>query len=210
MADMRFFWAALFHLLLSLPSLLSSIEAKEAPANNLPFSFLQDLKGCHKGDTIEGIGQLKVYMKMFSYLNSNSNSNNDEFDDRLEKAVKAYQEHFHLGVTGVLDEATVEKMMVPRCGNPDIVNGHRLGHAGLHGRVHYSFFPNAPKWPPTRYNLTYAFVNNFLSNTIRPVAVTAFGKWSTVSKFTFQLVTNSLFADITIGGFTGFHLRCTF
>lgn len=214
--NMRVLWAPLCLLLLSLPSLLPSVGAIEEAVEtiDLPFSFLQNLQGCHKGETVEGISQLKEYMKKFGYLIFDDPSN-DEFDDHLEEAIKAYQRNFHLSVTGTLDAPTVAMMITPRCGMPDIVDGtrdmllhptgHWVKHLGIRGHVHYSFFPGSPRWPPSKYHLTYKFVNNFLDPVIKNVAVSAFSKWASVSNFTFQLVPTTSAADLTVGGFSGNH-----
>ncbi|KAK3211359.1 hypothetical protein Dsin_016065 [Dipteronia sinensis] len=95
---------------------------------NSSVEFLKQLQGCHKGDKVKGILQLKKYLKQFGYLNyKNSNNrkheNDDDFDDLLESAVKTYQLNFHVQSTGVLDRKTLSKMAKPRCGVADIVNG---------------------------------------------------------------------------------------
>ncbi|KAJ9135252.1 hypothetical protein P3X46_032460 [Hevea brasiliensis] len=56
-------------------------------------------------------------------------------------------------------------MMMPRCGMPDIINGttrmisgkenHHHSSTSFHTVSHYSFFPGNPKWPASKYNLTY-------------------------------------------------------
>ncbi|KAJ8622745.1 hypothetical protein MRB53_031274 [Persea americana] len=47
---------------------------------------------------------------------------NDSFYDLLESAVKSYQYNFHLNITGQLDAATADQMMIPRCGVADVVD----------------------------------------------------------------------------------------
>ncbi|KAK1374308.1 Metalloendoproteinase 1 [Heracleum sosnowskyi] len=105
-------------------------------ANQSPFQFLEDLKGYHKGDKVEGIHELKQYLNQFGYLNynhdhskvqnvqTNSDEKDDHFDDILESAIKTYQLNYHLKPTGVLDPKTISTMMLPRCGVSDImING---------------------------------------------------------------------------------------
>ncbi|CAN6702641.1 unnamed protein product [Malus baccata var. baccata] len=152
--------------LLSLFSHATSSETHNK--NTSPFEFLNHLKGCHKGDKVQGIQDLKKYLEKFGYLNGHSD--NDDFDDILESAIKTYQLNYHLKATGTLDAKTVSKMMMPRCGVADIINGttsmrsgkkrhphHHSGHGSPHTVAHYSFFPGNLKWPSSKYHLTYAF-----------------------------------------------------
>ncbi|CAN6702635.1 unnamed protein product [Malus baccata var. baccata] len=76
-----------------------------------PFEFLNHLKGCHKGDKVQGIQDLKKYLEKFGYLNGHSDS--DDFDDILESAIKTYQVNYHLKASGTLDAKTVSKMIMP-------------------------------------------------------------------------------------------------
>ncbi|KAF2316186.1 hypothetical protein GH714_041527 [Hevea brasiliensis] len=134
-----------------------------------PFDFLKHLQGCHKGDKLKGIHELKTYLEHFGYLNyeNKSQANNDDFDDLLESALKTYQLNYHLKVTGTLDSKTVSEMMMPRCGVPDIINGttrmtsgkknQRHSSTSFHTVSHYTFFPGSPKWPRSKYSLTYGF-----------------------------------------------------
>ncbi|KAI5341091.1 hypothetical protein L3X38_020365 [Prunus dulcis] len=162
-------------LLLILLSLLSSHATSSETHNNkipsYPFEFLEHLKGCHKGDKVQGIQDLKKYLGKFGYLSSNNNGhfNDDDFDDQLESAIKTYQINYHLKATGTLDAKTVSNMMMPRCGVADIINGTssmRSGkqrhphhhHHGGHTVAHYPFFRGNPKWPASKYHLTYAFL----------------------------------------------------
>lgn len=113
-------------LLLILLSLLSYPTSSESNnhtnSSSSPFEFLDQLKGSHKGDHIEGIHDLKLYLEKFGYLsygqdrNHTHDADDDDFDDVLESAVKDYQHYYHLRATGTLDGKTVSKMMTPRCG----------------------------------------------------------------------------------------------
>ncbi|KAL6965627.1 neutrophil collagenase [Sarracenia purpurea var. burkii] len=133
-----------------------------------PFEFIEKLKGCHKGDKVNGINQLKAYLEKFGYLNSRNlvHGNDNNFDDLLESAIKTYQQNYRLKVSGTLDAQTVSTMMAPRCGVPDIINGtnwmqvgrkrHLLSRDIINAVSHYSFFPGNPKWPASKYTLTYS------------------------------------------------------
>ncbi|XP_057992901.1 metalloendoproteinase 3-MMP-like [Hevea brasiliensis] len=181
-----------------------------------PFDFLKHLQGCHKGDKLKGIHELKTYLEHFGYLNykNQSQANNDDFDDLLESALKTYQLNYHLKVTGTLDSQTVSKMMMPRCGVPDIINGttrmtsgkknQRHSSTSFHTVSHYTFFPGSPKWPPSKYSLTYGFLPQTPSRAMDPVA-RAFQTWAANTHFRFARVQDYTTADIKIGFYRGNH-----
>ncbi|KAI5678385.1 hypothetical protein M9H77_09335 [Catharanthus roseus] len=199
--------------LLHVPSM-----AHSRTKNQSPFDFINHLKGCHKGEKVKGIHDLKNYLKHFGYLKYSKNqnhSNDDDFDDFLESAVKKYQENYHLNVTGDLDSKTVSKMTESRCGVPDIINGTnwmkmrngKKGHRHLlniHTVSHYSFFQGNPRWPSSKTHLTYAFYPNTSPQVVSPVA-RAFNNWAAATHFRFSQVQNFNGADIKIGFFKGNH-----
>ncbi|XP_043723245.1 metalloendoproteinase 3-MMP-like [Telopea speciosissima] len=189
-----------------------------------PFKSLQPLEGCHKGQMVKGIYELKQYLKKFGYLsypqlnNSLTHANDDEFDDQLEAAVKTYQLNYNLKVTGTLDSQTVKQLMVPRCGVPDIINGtssmrsgkkrHHDGSNTLHIVTHFSFFSNMEKWPDSKRNLTYRFHSSAQISAVQDlqsVCSKAFARWAQVSHFTFKEVAEGTTADIEIGFHRGDH-----
>jgi hypothetical protein len=59
-------------------------------------------------------------LAMFSSLKSSPNSLNDAV--AIEKAIKKFQKHANLNVTGKLDKDTIKMMKIPRCGHPDILS----------------------------------------------------------------------------------------
>ncbi|OVA14349.1 Peptidase M10 [Macleaya cordata] len=187
-----------------------------------PFEFLQHLEGCHKGQTVKGLHEVKQYLKKFGYVNVNNNhtehANDDEFDDLLESEIKTYQLNYHLKVTGNLDAQTVKQMMMPRCGVPDIVNGttsmrsgkkkHHGQSSSLHTVSHYSFFPGSPKWPSSKTQLTYGFSSSVPVTdipTLRAICSQAFARWADVSHFTFVEGAAGDQTDIVIGFHRGDH-----
>ncbi|KAJ4719136.1 Metalloendoproteinase [Melia azedarach] len=118
--------------LLSLLSHCSVLAHSNGKNQSTPFGFVEHLKGCHKGDKVKGINELKKYLEMFGYLNYNNSKNqthadDDDFDELLESAIKTYQLNYHLKSTGVLDAKTVGMMTRPRCGVADISGDHRDG-----------------------------------------------------------------------------------
>ncbi|KAM1161920.1 hypothetical protein ACFX13_001071 [Malus domestica] len=183
------------------------------------FKFIQHLEGCHKGQNVSGLQELKKYFTKFGYLNydHSKHANDDEFDDLLESAIKSYQKSFHLNVTGSLDTTTVKRMMVPRCGVPDVVNGTRKGTKkhnrklkSIHGVSHYEFFfPGPLRWPPTKTHLRYRFASSASqvpgTENVRSICAQAFQRWAQVTSFTFEEVPATSSADITIGFHRGAH-----
>ncbi|KAL6189805.1 hypothetical protein ACLB2K_036206 [Fragaria x ananassa] len=156
----------------------------------------QKFGNCRPGEKVDGLAKLK---KSSSRLSS----------------LKTYQKNFNLNVSGELDDQTINHLVRPRCGNPDIVNGTTTMHSGkpvsfnnskLHTVGHYSFFPGTPVWPTGRRDLTFAFLpENELSDEAKSVFISAFQKWSTVIPMTFTETTSYYSADIKIGFFVGDH-----
>ncbi|KDP45996.1 hypothetical protein JCGZ_11900 [Jatropha curcas] len=181
-----------------------------------PFAFLEHLQGSKKGDKIKGIHELKKYLKHFGYLSCENQSfaDDDEFDDVLESALKVYQLNYHLNTTGFLDYETMSIMMMPRCGIPDIINGstrmlsgknnHRHSSSSFHMVSHYTFFRGKPKWPVSKYNLTYGFEPSTPTEA-RGAVANAFETWATVTKFKFTSVQDYKTADLKIGFYRGEH-----
>ncbi|XP_068641864.1 metalloendoproteinase 2-MMP-like [Aristolochia californica] len=199
----------------SLPSPALSREIKGVKPKHKPFGFLQNLVGCQKGDTVEGLRQLKQYLHRFGYLQSYSpslegTSRDDNFDHLLESAIRTYQLNYNLNVSGKLDARTVEQMMKPRCGVPDIINGttsmnsgksHHSRPASVHVVLHYTVNQGRRKWGKTQ--LTYAFLNS--GDRLRSITADAFRKWSAVTKFSFQEIESLESSDIKIGFYAGDH-----
>ncbi|KAF9606876.1 hypothetical protein IFM89_029475 [Coptis chinensis] len=200
---------------------VQALPSKSNSTKPEPFEFLKHLKGCHKGKTVKGVHDLKQYLERFGYLHydkvtNSSHAVDDDFDELLESAIKTYQLNYHLNSTGTLDSETVTKMMMPRCGVPDIINGtsamrsgknkqHRHSSGTLHTVSHYSFFPGLPKWPSTKTHLTYAFLPSARKDILSPVCARAFGRWSSVTHFTFEEVQDYRTSDLTIGVHGGAH-----
>lgn len=177
------------------------------------------MKGCHKGDKVKGIHKLKTYLEKFGYLkygnskNQRTHANDDEFDELLESAIKAYQLNFNLKSTGVLDANTVAKMRTPRCGVADIVNGTTWMRSGkkdsnhdhhFHTVAHYAFFRGRLRWPATKYSLTYALRPGTRADAVTPVAK-AFQTWAANTQFKFSKIEDFQKADIKISFESGDH-----
>ncbi|KAF5775631.1 putative matrilysin [Helianthus annuus] len=171
-------------------------------AHPSPFEFLKNMQGCRKGEKVKGIRDLKLYLSHFGYLNYQNNPNitnpkEDHFGEDLEEAIKSYQVYYHLNATGTLDEPTVSKMVMPRCGFPD-KETHQHSDKSLHTVSHYRFFPGRPKWPKGKRHLTYAFGSRFPTRFMPPVT-RAFKRWATASRyFTFSRARTYRSADLKI------------
>ncbi|KAL7090375.1 hypothetical protein ACP275_12G036900 [Erythranthe tilingii] len=185
-----------------------------------PFDFIKLLQGSVKGNRTLGISGIKNYLQKFGYLeNLNNTQVNNLFDDALESAIKTYQQNFNINPTGILDAATVSTMIIPRCGVPDIINGentmqpagtetHESSSSSSHGHIHtvshYTFFSGNPKWPASKYNLTYGFLSNVPSNAVAP-AERAFQNWDNATHFNFKRASSGQTPDLIIGFQRGDH-----
>lgn len=183
---------------LSLFLLLVTIEV----ISGHKIQFPRHLEGRGKGDSVEGIHDIKMYLQHYGYLNKIVTTNthvdkNDDntFDAALESAIKTYQKTFHLNTTGVLDKHTLAMFSKSRCGVPDrsFNKVNNINNVGSH----YVFFPGNLKWPNTKFNLTYTFINNYPLNFVAPV-VRALATWASNTQFTFSEALDSQMADIKI------------
>ncbi|KAI3917624.1 hypothetical protein MKW98_021386 [Papaver atlanticum] len=188
-----------------------------------PALSLKHLEGSRKGQTVKGLHEIKNYLKRFGYANVVANisnyhlahENDDKFDDVLEIEIKAYQLNYNLEATGMLDTQTLQQMMLPRCGVPDIDTNGKSSmkwnrYNGGRGNVNFKFFNGKRKWPPSKYNLTYKFttdgsLTNIDYETLSSVCARAFATWAAVIPFQFKEVGVVEHADIFIGFRTGDH-----
>ncbi|KAI3981060.1 hypothetical protein MKX01_032200 [Papaver californicum] len=174
------------------------------------FEFLKNLEGCQKGQTVNGLRELKLYLKIFGYADAHKNhteyENSDQFDDILEKEIRTYQLYYHLKSTGTLDAEKVKQMTVPRCGIPAIVKGKTPMRSGKKKHIRgakssslqtaspFIFFPGIPKWPLFKSHLTYRFSSSILVTnikTLKSVCSSAFARWAEVTYFTFSCCLSS-------------------
>ncbi|KAG9133492.1 hypothetical protein Leryth_022684 [Lithospermum erythrorhizon] len=195
---------------------LTSIPKTFIP-NKTSWDGFNKLLGCHAGQNLPGISKIKQYFQQFGYCTYTSTNFTDDFDDILESAIKKYQLNFNLNVTGQLDAQTLSHVILPRCGNADIVNETSTMNSGkvnasdgttkhVHTVAHYSFFPGRPRWPPSKSELTYAFEpRNQLPENVKTVFGRAFERWSEVTTLSFIETTSYGSADIKIGFFNGDH-----
>jgi len=103
-----------------------------------------------------------------------------EFDEKMEMALKLFQQTNQLPITGDLNKETLHLMMQPRCGIPDIIEVP----AELE-----EFTVSGTKWD--KIDLTYSFQNLTSDSNeaqIREAINKAFAAWSSVSPLTFTEV----------------------
>ncbi|XP_055806612.1 metalloendoproteinase 5-MMP-like [Solanum dulcamara] len=190
---------------------ISTIPRSLIPSNSTWNHFNKYL-GCRVGQNIKGLAKIKQYFQHFGYIdNSLSKNFTDEFDQLLFSALKTYQFNFNLNATGEFDTPTLQHMLKPRCGNPDIMNGTTNMNSGKspraeHTMAHFSFFEGQPRWPSSKTKLKYAFLpENQLMDSVKAVFGRAFDKWSKVTPLTFKETESYRLADIQIGFFVGEH-----
>ncbi|KAG6751697.1 hypothetical protein POTOM_043896 [Populus tomentosa] len=185
------------------------------------FEFLQNLEGCQKGQNVKGLKELKHHLKNIGYYPKDHQQDtklSDDFDEIFESALKTYQKNYRLKVTGTLDSDTIKELMIPRCGVPDPINHNASKQAGrtehdsksskFHTVSHYSFFRGTPRWPSSKFHLTYTFSSSVQAvdmQELRSACSRAFQKWADVTQFTFQEASEGSQADIVIGFQSGNH-----
>ncbi|KAK4773855.1 hypothetical protein SAY87_028874 [Trapa incisa] len=140
--------------------------------------------GCRSGERRDGLNKLKEYFHYFGYIPEATSNFTDDFDDALEEAIKTYQKNFNLDPTGELDDATLKQIVLPRCGNADIVNGSTSMNSG---------------------KPTSVFHSDSLPDAAKSAVARAFQKWAEVTPLTFTETSSYDAADITIAFFTGDH-----
>jgi acylphosphatase len=161
-----------------------------------------------KGDRGAGVRRVHDYLTRFGYLpNSDlaeayaswrpavafAPEDPDEFEDRLETAVRLFQRAYGLQETGEADEQTLELMGRPRCGFPDIVTADGLA----------PFVAQGNRWPGP--NVTYRHVNftpDLTANEVRTAIRGSLDRWAAQVPLSF---TEAATADIEIGFFSGDH-----
>ncbi|MCE0486834.1 matrixin family metalloprotease [Ornithinimicrobium sediminis] len=164
--------------------------------------------GLKKGDTGADVERLQNYLSQFGYLESpvldefgvdhamaQEEPEHGTFDDRTEEALRTFQEHYDLPVTGKLNKATRDLMTKPRCGFPDTAEP-----------VSAEFVAQGNKWSTT--TLRYGFVEftpDLSQAQVRAAVSTAFGYWAAVTPLTFGEIPNASNPEIRIRFAAGNH-----
>lgn len=81
---------------------------------------------------------------------------------------------------------------------------HHNHHNRFHTVSHYSFFRGSPRWPASKFSLTYAFLPGTRGDAINPVA-RAFQTWAPNTQFQFAESQDYRNADIKISFESGDH-----
>ncbi|KAG6430102.1 hypothetical protein SASPL_108163 [Salvia splendens] len=130
--------------------------------------------------------------------------------DILKEAILTFQMNFGLSQTGELNDETMLKILIPRCGVSDIIDGvnsmillsRKCNKTEAEFPSYYEFFRGRPRWPYTR--LSYSYISGFPERA-KPFMEAAFAQWANVSVFTFYENLGFFESDIVIGFFRGAH-----
>ncbi|CAI0414477.1 unnamed protein product [Linum tenue] len=188
--------------------LLVSLVVINSPAFAAPLGFIKQLEGGRRGQSIEGLRDLKQYLQKFGYYLNDHKQNDDEFDELLEAAIKRYQRTHRIPVSGSLDRATTAQLIIPRCGVSDHDLVMTLDYYG--DQKDYRFFRGKPKW--NKNNLRYKFgpksrpPAGLKERTIKAAVDKALQSWKNVTEFTFDYVASTTApADLKISFFSRDH-----
>ncbi|KAE8694152.1 Eukaryotic aspartyl protease family protein [Hibiscus syriacus] len=191
------------HIILEALFLLFLIQALFVKSESQFSKSLRLFHEARKGYTIEGLNHVKQYLEALGYYSIGGSNLTDDFDDSLESALKAYQQHYRLEITGRMDSDTMKKMSIPRCGVRDIFDYSNDGVKFI-TVANYSFFEGMPRW--NKRQLTYKFRSSahvISVRRLRPIITRALQKWAVVSDFTFREVRFFSRSDVVLG----FHRR---
>ncbi|MCH81583.1 metalloendoproteinase 1-like [Trifolium medium] len=143
---------------------------------------------------IQGLSLIKQYLYDFGYLQQSGT-----FDNFLDKdtisAIELYQQNFNLQATGDLNNQTLQQILLPRCGVPDINFEYNLTDT-----INASW-PKGNKWfPEGTKNLTYGFApESKIPLNATKVFRNALARWSTTTKVLNFTETSYNDANIKIG-----------
>ena len=161
-----------------------------------------------RGAMGDSVRELQTFLGRFGYLQTAPDdpfaagrgrillpkSKAGTFDDTTLSALRTYQRFHKIPDTGVLDEATIAMMKMPRCGFPD---------APFAGSI-ASFVASGNKWEYE--NLTYRFENltpDLTDEQVHNAIAMAFQLWSSVTPLRFTEVASN--QDILIRFVAGEH-----
>ena len=162
-----------------------------------------------RGDEVQGLFE---YLKRFGYFPNDAiradnllfrpaepfePEDTARYDERMESAVRKFQQQQSLEVTGTINDETLSLMQQPRCGFPDQPVS---GSDGVAER----FVAQGNKWSSN--NVSYRY-DNFTPDLGQPdqrAAIRgAFDRWSAVTPLTFT--ENPSGGDMRIGWYSGNH-----
>ncbi|GMI78432.1 matrix metalloproteinase [Hibiscus trionum] len=156
------------------------VFADSKHGNSSPFDFLRHLQGCHKGDNLRDVNKLKKYL--------------EKFGNREAGCRYCIQD----------DKAAMRAVADVVNGTSRMRSGRKRGSKSVHTVSHYTFLSGEPKWPASKYNLTYAFPPGIRVDAVNPVS-RAFQTWAENTQFRFSRTEDYANADITISFESGDH-----
>ncbi|XP_053312473.1 collagenase 3-like [Spea bombifrons] len=118
----------------------------------------------HNADLIKAQEYINQYYSEIPILRRMTNP--------IEEKIKTMQNFFGLNITGKIDDATMEVILKPRCGVPDVQR--------------YSYFPEKPKWEKT--TITYRIINytpDIAESEVNSAISRALQLWSDVTPLNF-------------------------
>ena len=165
--------------------------------------YVPTAAGLEAGARGAEVERLQRYLREFGYLESpgldrfgvraarvESAPEEGVFDEGTAAALRRFQAFIGVPPSGVLDEATLERMAQPRCGFPDTAD----------------FTLQGSKW--TKTNITYAFQNftpDLTQAQTRTAIQQAFALWAAVTPLSFTEVSTAVAHDILIRFAAGNH-----
>jgi hypothetical protein len=155
-----------------------------------------------QGDEHASIADLRTYLERLGYIEPVPSLGITEsmvFDADLGQAVRKYQRFHGLQETGEINDQTREMMELPRCGVPDLEQGHDVHPAGVS-----MFVVSGGEW--TSRNLAYKFVNATADLAgEREIIRQAFEVWSDSARLQFNEVAGGTPAEFLISWVVGDH-----
>ncbi|PNX56518.1 metalloendoproteinase 1-like protein, partial [Trifolium pratense] len=145
-------------------------------------------------EEIDGLYIIKEYLSDFGYLQQHGPFNNLT-NNETTSAIEIYQRNFNLQAKGNLNIETLQQILIPRCGVPDINFEYNLSGTNTMS------WPKGNMWfPKGKTNLTYGFApENKIPLNATKVFRNALTRWSTTTKVLNFTETSYDDANIKIG-----------
>jgi peptidoglycan hydrolase-like protein with peptidoglycan-binding domain len=200
---------------------MAATKTKSSKKSNGQAVLMASPEGLSKGSTGNDVKPLQEYLTRFGYLapppSKDDGKGLDElelrattkpgkFDEATEEALRLFQQMAGLEVTGELDAPTREKMMAPRCGNPDITPLTNTNIASMVDPDIAGFVATGGRWPTNA--LRYALQETGLdlpAGSVRQAIHQAFSTWAGWTGVSFREVPMANGPDIIIRFVAGDH-----
>jgi acylphosphatase len=169
---------------------------------------------------IRNVGPTEDYLKRFGYLRSEAlqefgpasaamailPQSTGQDDEALREGLRRFQAFNNLPITGQLDEATLRKMSLPRCGFPDMPAAALSSPDPAAAPGVAEFVAQGSRWNTNA--LTYGFQNftaDLTQAQIRAAIQQALNLWAAVTPLTFSEIPVASNPDIVISFVSGNH-----